>query len=835
MIDETVVPNPEEDAEQPAEGETDMAETEEPAMSDTELIVRQTKQQFGDTLPKGYLNEEELKLYTRFYGPPLRETRPEDVGMPIERALLTETHKYILVKGQNALLKENEKGELEQIPYHATREAPEDTEEADEAQEADGAQKSSADEELTEAVLPSDAGIDYIKVVAKNQREFNALLMLQRDFEAASLVAADQETAKEYEDLIDQQGQYVEEQEEEEVERDREADAQFYAEHDEREERFHQYTRLGHWRTYPTTLFLPKATFVNPIEKLLIRTDIRHVKEKAQETFGGVRLPNSVATPQQGKGQLPVAMEAGHHRMSEIDADTYIATMLPGMYASVMSILVEVRKRMGPDWLKGLFGRGNGEGPRVLDAGTGGAGLVAWEQVLQAEWDLLHDGQITQSAGPPGKKTVIVGNDNLRSRISRFLQNTSFLPRLPDYLHSGGQTMDSSDQPAARKQYDVIIAGHLLLPLKQGHQRRALLDNLWEMLNPDGGILIVLEKGHPRGFEAVANVRHRLINEFIETPTSDPQPVPKLPETRRAREPGMIIAPCTNHKKCPMYQIPGIAPGRKDFCHFSQRFIRPSFLQRVLGFKHHNHEDIDFSFLAIQRGVTASSPTPVPRPDGGVGLNDAAFRGYEHSSEEINPLGLPRNIMQPLKRRGHVTLDLCTPAGTIERWTVPKSFSLQAYHDARKARWGDLWALGAKTRVDRPVRLGKGGVAPLNKHGKVDGGVRARRAEAAAKVKNSLAAFDVDIGEGGIVSVAEKGKNLLGGRGHAPIERRTKGGKKPLQRKIAIRANEKWVKEIREGDQEDDDDDDDNEGDFDDDDVEDFDFDDKKVMRNSMR
>ena len=62
--------------------------------------------------------------------------------------------------------------------------------------------------------------------------------------------------------------------------------------------------------------------------------------------------------------------------------------------------------------------------------------------------------------------------------------------------------------------------------------------------------------------------------------------------------------------------------------------------------------------------------------------------------------------MPPLKRRGHVILDLCTPAGNLERWTVPKSFSKRAFRDARKSSWGDLWALGAKTRVLKTARVG---------------------------------------------------------------------------------------------------------------------------------
>lgn len=210
-----------------------------------------------------------------------------------------------------------------------------------------------------------------------------------------------------------------------------------------------------------------------------------------------------------------------------------------------------------------------------------------------------------------------------------------------------------------------------------------------------------------------------------------------------------------------MYLTPGLTAGRKDFCHFSQRFIRPPFLQQVLGYSHRNHEDINFSFVAIQRGkLPGMEPVPVPEKQGTETLR--AFEGYEHDTEEPNPFSLPRNILPPLKRHGHVTLDLCTPNGHIERWVVPKSFSRKAYHDARKTQWGDLWALGAKTRTKREPRLGRGGPVPN------DGGVRAR----AALEGNKPRVINLNANSSGIISAREKaGKR-------PPIERRTKGNKK---------------------------------------------------------
>ncbi|OTB16992.1 hypothetical protein K445DRAFT_316513 [Daldinia sp. EC12] len=722
--------------------------TENPAKSDDiETTVRQAKHAFGDTLPKGYLNEEEYKLYERLYGAPLRETRPEDVGVPTSD-FVSEYEDVSYDSSKGILLREGENGKLEQVFYQT------ETDTSISLPEYPGdAQALNLEDTASSQELPSEAGVSHVSAVAKSQREFEALLKLQRDFENAQLRATEEEEIDEEEP--------AEEEEEEEEEDEGEPDARFQT----RDTRIHEYTRIGQWGPQPSTVYLPKADFVDPINELLNRTDTKHIRETAERVFGGAGFPDSVATPAVRKSpeQKAVAMQAGQHKMSEIEADAYIATNLPGMYASVMSVLVEIRKRLGSEWISKLISRNNGEGPRVLDVGAGGAGLAAWQKVLEAEWELMSEGGKKPNHGPPGKKTVVVGSPQLRQRISRFLHDTTFLPRLPDYIHSvnNPDMLDGGDKPQQKKSFDIIIAPHLLLPLKQDFQRKALLDNLWEMLSPDGGVLIIMEKGHPRGFEAVADARSRLLNEFIVSPTSGPQRSEIETEARRVREKGMIIAPCTNHKECPMYLTPGLSSGRKDFCHFSQRYIRPPFFQKVLGASHRNHADINFSFVAIQRGTLPDmKPTSVPQQGGD--LTARAFKGYEKAEKEPDALSLPRNILPPLKRRGHVTLDLCTPTGKIERWTVPKSFSKQAYHDARKTQWGDLWALGAKTRVERNIRLGRAGAVPN------DGGVRSRANTQGHKPK----VIHLNADSRGIYSAQEKGK------ARGPAERRTRGGKK---------------------------------------------------------
>ncbi|CAN8100535.1 unnamed protein product [Discula destructiva] len=797
-----------------------------PVTQDPEAIVRQAKYLFGDSLPRGYLTDDEYKLYERLYGAPLRETAPEDVGF----GSFGEGEEDTVVElNQSALLREDEDGNLEEVDY-VSEQAAVRTEVNDDGDtvlvDSEGT--------IIAARPPNDAQIEYIEANAKNQREYEALLRLQQDFEAARLrtvrEAQEMEKAAQADELLEEE---IEEEEEDEQEEYEEADADLDLELSSNRSRIHEYTLEGVFRTKPRTLLLPKDQLLEPITDLLRRTDTKHIRAAAEKVFGGKSLPHSPATPAFANNlpQRGLGLEAGHHRMSEINADAFIGTAMPGIYASVMGTLVEVRKRLGPEWVRGLLNRkeGEDEGPRVLDAGAGGAGLAAWNEVIQAEWDLMREKNADLDAAPPGKRAVVVGSNNLRHRISRFLDNTQFLPRLPQYsfVENSHKQLDAPEVQQKRKVYDVIIATHMLLPLDKEYRRRDMLDNLWSLLSPDGGVLIVLEKGHPRGFEAVAEVRQRLLDEFIVAPTARPRTQNTEPEDLpRVREPGMIIAPCTNHVKCPMYQTPGVSPGRKDFCHFSQRFTRPQFLQRALGETSKNYEDINFSFISIRRGMPvppstaeasnttvhhsapwtqshSSTNAPPMHILQGEAATAAALKGYESTPTTIttrpHPLSLPRNILPPLKRKGHVTLDLCTPSGSIERWTVPKSFSRQAYHDARKARWGDLWALGAKTRVRRSVRLGRG-----YKEGETipnDGGVRAARAAAMNGLQPTKKGKDglggpmgkknrklrvVEIGVNDYGAVQERVKGVQGRR----PERRTKGGRKPPRERNLLRLEE---------------------------------------------
>jgi ribosomal protein RSM22 (predicted rRNA methylase) len=738
--------------------------------TDIESVVRQARQTFGETLPKDYLSTEEYILYERLYGPPLRETKPDDLEyLPDGEADAVDD------RAKNVLMRENAEGQYEEVDFEGELGYSVIDEEGQ--FEVDEPEISSEDQEKFEKYIVDLQ--DAVQVHGgKNQREIDAIAQLQKDMTDAISKPIEEEE----EDDIDEE--YEEEEEIEEEEEDDEPDNWVSSD----TIRTHPHTMTGRSRTSPMTLSLPTEQLLEPISELLARTNVKHLTDASERAFGGKGLPYSAATPM-SKRNLPqkhIGLDASQHKMSEIEADAYMAAVMPGTYASVMSTLVEVRKRLGSQWVRDLIFREGGQGPRVLDAGAGGVGVVAWREILQAEWDVLKDeGVVVGDQVPHGKSTVLTGSNALRHRVSRFLDDTTFLPRLPDYVHSSNSEahLDGS-APQGRKAYDIIIAPHTLFPLKEDYRRKNMVQNLWSLLDPNGGVLILIEKGLPRGFEAIAGARALLLDSHISSPgETDFENEIQSPSSEHARftpkEEGMIIAPCTNHKNCPMYPVPGLSTGRKDFCHFPQRLIRPNYLQKILGAKIRNHEDIKYSYIAVRRGVDArKGVNPILQ---GEEATLQAFEGYEdydlpdseasmeQSDVKFDTLSLPRVILPSLKSRGHITLDLCTPSAKLERWIVPRSFSKAAYRDARKSKWGDLWALGAKTRTERSPRLGRLGEDA--KGIKIKGIRDGKMGKGGKKMKKNH--YDMIIGRSGFESIKESPHQAK----FVKREKRTKGGR----------------------------------------------------------
>ncbi|PHH77691.1 hypothetical protein CDD80_297 [Ophiocordyceps camponoti-rufipedis] len=761
----------------------------------TEKVVREAAQRFRGTLPKGYLTDEEYALYERLYGPPQRETEPDDVGIPTHADLANNTD-----DSPTPMPRLRNLGH-----YEANSDRSQTTSSPDEKYDP----RNEFNMSKLESVEREADG--YVNVAARNEREYKAMMRLAEDFkesrrelqkqleeqkkaeeeaerEKKLAIEAEEQILlkylqeevniamkkKEKQDVDKVKGQeavdtvtgkeaadeVTEEPADEDVEEDADrvdqeneadrptADGEgaepsrqgrkwksdpdgppkerirsrkwHMAKEREMEDmtedpphRYHPWTLLGRYHERPMPIQLPLQELDGPVRLLLARTHIDHIRDAARLIFAAQGFANSPGTvvgsrkaPMEGLALMP-----DQRSMSNIEADTFLAFFIPPMYASVLSVLREVRRRCGADWLQSRLMRGEQDAMSILDAGSGGAALVAWDMMVKAEWEMLREtGKIRRGYPTPSKKTSLIASERLRERVRNFLPDTTFLTELPNYRHSGetrGEHLEAGKEMQPRKQYDVVFASHLLLKEEVGHRRQAVLERLWSMVSPDGGILVIIEKGHPRGFEAMAHARDTVLNKFLkpqagyELLDTHNESVGKGNEDDDSREPGHIIAPCPTQGTCPMYQVAGLGQGRRDFCHFDQKFIEPSYYKATLGPLGQNLGRVEFSYVAIRRGVARTEESPR-----GIEATRKAFDGYEEADSEPDMQALPRQILRPLKKTRHVIMDMCTPDGSLERWTVPKSYGRLAYHDARKSRWGDLWALGAKTRVKRHIRAG---------------------------------------------------------------------------------------------------------------------------------
>jgi len=655
-----------------------------------EQIVREARQIFGETLPENILSEDEFKMYTRLYGEPEPEEEFDE--------------EELLEPGTATLFDQDG----QPVEYDVREDEIVGSEDVENNVEEIGEEN----EPENNIALGSDGTLPPTLMVSNSQR--------------MQVIA---NTVK---------GQILEEWElEEEEGEDDDEDRSF--------SRMHPLTRLGKFANDPGNVQLPMERFIRPVESIMSSFSNKHLKEISEKTFGGPGLPDSALTPRSGRtrAQVPIPLSAADHNMGEMEANAFIATLMPPIYASVMSVLVETRKRLGTTWLNDVLAKEGG--PRVLDVGSGGAGIIAWREIIRAHWDTLHTSDLEPPEPPQTKSVVLTGSHTLRHRSAELLENTTFIPRLPDYVHLRDAATLEDDRPVQRKQFDVIIASHSLFGLAQEFERKEHVQNLWSMLSSNGGILIIIEKGIPRGFEAVAAARELLLEECIAVPEGIKTHFSNAsdPNNLASRKTGMIVAPCTNHEQCPMYLIPGKSRGRKDYCSFQQRYTRPNYLQRVIGASTRSYDDVDFSYISVlkgkdlrqrQVGSWQNIEDPLSSPalsdvsentmdyetwlknthNGKFGVDPdttlATFNDAKQGGRPIpslpGPWNFPRLIYPALKRKQHIIMDVCTTYGKIERWTVPTSFGRQAYHDARKSQWGDLWALSAKTKIHRNLNVG---------------------------------------------------------------------------------------------------------------------------------
>lgn len=308
-------------------------------------VVRAARQEFGEHLPEGTLNDEEYKIYERLYGPP----------RPIEFNEEIETQEVEMAEPDPALFRKTEDGSWEEIEHVEQEE-----------------------HDLDDVVLGDETthqenlSLGSNRSTRKEKKESQDDERLQRDIAAAMSerkaprrVQSDETLSQMMEDM---HAEFAEEI------GGRYNEAEFV--------RTHPFTVANRFSTSPSTLQIPYEDMVAPVSSLLSKLSNKHIDEAAAAAFGGPALPYATGSPLTSKTmpQKPIPLGPGQNRMTEMEADVYTAAIMPGAFAACTSVLVELRKRLGSEWLQGLLQKE--EGPRVLDVGAGGAGVLAWREVL---------------------------------------------------------------------------------------------------------------------------------------------------------------------------------------------------------------------------------------------------------------------------------------------------------------------------------------------------------------------------------------------------------------------------------------------------------------------
>lgn len=190
-----------------------------------------------------------------------------------------------------------------------------------------------------------------------------------------------------------------------------------------------------------------------------------------------------------------------------------------------------------------------------------------------------------------------------------------------------------------------------------------------------------------------------------------------------------VVAPCPHHAKCPLqlgdpnlYKVSN-TKHRLSFCSFNQVFERPKYTMELKKGKRlavaWDKSAVDGFGTSMIKRSTLKNMQGTGRTGSGNAesgnlsylimrreKNDAASLAqieekisYANVKSENTHAEWPRILDFPAKIKNNVKLNVCSESGNVEVWQVPKSLGKQIYHDARKARQGDEWALGKKSVV----------------------------------------------------------------------------------------------------------------------------------------
>ena len=291
----------------------------------------------------------------------------------------------------------------------------------------------------------------------------------------------------------------------------------------------------------------------------------------------------------------------------------------------------------------------------------------------------------------------------------------------PWHESEGVRTSASLRGANRRGGFDVVVSSYALGEIPDSHvtnargrvlrhqrQRDVVIRQLWDKV-ASGGILVIAEPGTPKGSLLVRRARAMI----LEVARRDmEQNARRLENEPKDDDIGAyVVAPCQHDKACPLKDSHS-EDGFSTWCHFPQRTARSAYVREM---KHGSrpYQDEKFSYVVVRkmsravardRAQRAAQSAHDRRDSGGLDADVDENAAHEAIARDSSD-DWSRVIRQPMKRKGHVVFELCTPEGEIERATVAKShgrpelIGRDGYKYARKLRWGDLWPFANRTVI----------------------------------------------------------------------------------------------------------------------------------------
>ncbi|KAI0281665.1 mitochondrial small ribosomal subunit Rsm22-domain-containing protein [Russula aff. rugulosa BPL654] len=377
-------------------------------------------------------------------------------------------------------------------------------------------------------------------------------------------------------------------------------------------------------------------------------------------------------------------------RHAERDGTAFISVVLPAHYSAIYAVLHHIKSRLGPQWsVQNVLDWGAGSGSALWAAGyafqkTGHSGAED------------EDHQVTLSS------TAIVKYVGIEKRNGLVSVGRQLLEDVPHDNLDLSWHRSHHDHPQPHDGSETIaISAFFLSTLQTSLKRKRMVKEMWES---GAGTIVLLDHSSQIGFQTIAEARELLLDLGQK----------EMENGENSIAGSHVLAPCPHDGVCPIHQsnVP------KLVCGFSQRVERPPFVRHT---KHSGvgHEDIGYSYVVIRRGPRPSIPDvkvgrlgdvgrrqkqleEAKRPPVELELDDGSpqissthviaspqsektMDSHDRDPGEIEDLmkaeafHWPRLVLPPLKKSGHVVMDVCGPSGNILRMTVPKSQGKQPY------------------------------------------------------------------------------------------------------------------------------------------------------------